>query len=83
MRSYAPAQRGHTGQIKKAARMLLAAKRPMIYAGGGVIQGEGSDLLDLPRAGPELPGDQYLDGPGCLPRCRPAVSGHAGYARLL
>ena len=45
MRSYAPAQRGHTGQIKKAAKMLLAAKRPVIYAGGGVIQGEGSELL--------------------------------------
>ena len=45
MRSYSPAQRGHTGQIKKAARMLLAAKRPVIYTGGGVIQGEGSELL--------------------------------------
>jgi acetolactate synthase-1/2/3 large subunit len=45
MRSYSPAQRGHTGQIKKAAKMLLAAKRPMIYSGGGVVQGEGSDLL--------------------------------------
>jgi acetolactate synthase-1/2/3 large subunit len=50
MRSYSPAQRGHTGQIKKAAKLLLAAKRPMIYAGGGVIQGDGSDLLaDLAR----------------------------------
>ncbi|MEP1471478.1 MAG: acetolactate synthase 3 large subunit [Halieaceae bacterium] len=45
MRSYSPAQRGHTGQIKKAARLLLAAKRPVIYSGGGVILGEGSDLL--------------------------------------
>jgi acetolactate synthase-1/2/3 large subunit len=45
MRSYSPAQRGHTGQIKKAAKMLLAAKRPIIYSGGGVIQGEGSELL--------------------------------------
>ncbi|MCB1679566.1 MAG: acetolactate synthase 3 large subunit [Halioglobus sp.] len=45
MRSYSPAQRGHTGQIKKAAKMLLAAKRPVIYAGGGVVQGEGSELL--------------------------------------
>ncbi|MDH4042345.1 MAG: thiamine pyrophosphate-binding protein, partial [Gammaproteobacteria bacterium] len=45
MRSYAPAQRGHTGQIKKAAKLLLSAKRPVIYAGGGVVQGEGSGLL--------------------------------------
>ncbi|MEJ2533644.1 MAG: thiamine pyrophosphate-binding protein, partial [Halioglobus sp.] len=43
MRSYSPAQRGHTGQIKKAVKLLLAAKRPVIYAGGGVIQGEGSE----------------------------------------
>jgi acetolactate synthase-1/2/3 large subunit len=45
MRSYSPAQRGHTGQIKKAAKMLLAAKRPIIYSGGGVVLGEGSELL--------------------------------------
>ena len=45
MRSYPPAQRGHTGQIKKAAKLLLAAKRPVIYAGGGVVQGDGSELL--------------------------------------
>jgi acetolactate synthase I/II/III large subunit len=45
LRSYSPAQRGHTGQIKKAAKLLLSAKRPIIYSGGGVILGEGSDLL--------------------------------------
>jgi acetolactate synthase-1/2/3 large subunit len=45
MRSYSPAQRGHTGQIRKAVKMLLAAKRPVIYAGGGVVQGEGTELL--------------------------------------
>src|SRR5690606_319038 len=36
-RSYAPVNKGHQGQIKKAVQMLLAAERPMIYAGGGVI----------------------------------------------
>ena len=45
LRSYSPAQRGHTGQIKKAAKMLLGAKRPIIYSGGGVIIGEASELL--------------------------------------
>lgn len=45
LRSYSPAQRGHTGQIKKAAKMLLGAKRPIIYSGGGVIIGEASQLL--------------------------------------
>jgi len=45
LRSYSPAQRGHTGQIKKAAKLLLAAKRPVIYAGGGVVMGGASELL--------------------------------------
>ncbi len=45
MRSYNPVVKGHTGQIKKAVDMLLKAKRPMIYAGGGVILGDGSDEL--------------------------------------
>jgi len=37
MRSYNPTSKGHSGQIKKAAQMLLEAKRPMIYTGGGVV----------------------------------------------
>jgi acetolactate synthase-1/2/3 large subunit len=50
MRSYSPAVRGHSGQIRKAAKLLLAAKRPVIYSGGGVILGEGSaELTELAR----------------------------------
>ncbi len=45
LRSYAPATRGHAGQIKKAVSLLLAAKRPVIYSGGGVVQGNASELL--------------------------------------
>ena len=45
LRSYAPALRGHSGQIRKAAKLLLAAQRPIIYSGGGVILGEGSERL--------------------------------------
>lgn len=45
IRSYAVPGKGHSGQIKKAVDALLAANRPMIYAGGGVIQGNGSELL--------------------------------------
>jgi len=37
MRSYNPVTKGHTRQIRKAAELILSAKRPMIYAGGGVI----------------------------------------------
>ena len=45
MRSYNPVVKGHTGQIKKAVDLLLNAKQPMIYAGGGVILGNGSGEL--------------------------------------
>jgi acetolactate synthase-1/2/3 large subunit len=45
LRSYSPPVRGHSGQIKKAVDMLLAAKRPVIYAGGGVILGQASSQL--------------------------------------
>ena len=45
MRSYKPVDKGHAGQIRKAMQLLLAAERPMIYTGGGVI---------LANAAPEL-----------------------------
>ena len=45
MRSYSPTVKGHTGQIKRAAEMMLAAERPMLYTGGGVIIGNGSEQL--------------------------------------
>ena len=45
LRSYNPVTRGHTGQMKKALELILSAKRPMIYTGGGVILDEASDEL--------------------------------------
>jgi acetolactate synthase I/II/III large subunit len=46
MRSYKPVDKGHTGQIRKAVQLLLAAERPMIYTGGGVILANASDELN-------------------------------------
>ncbi|MDB5955995.1 acetolactate synthase 3 catalytic subunit [Ramlibacter sp.] len=45
MRSYKPVHKGHGGQIRKALQLLLAAKRPYIYSGGGVILGNASEEL--------------------------------------
>ena len=45
LRSYNPPSRGHTGQIKKAVTALINAERPVIYCGGGVVQGEASEQL--------------------------------------
>ena len=50
MRSYNPVIKGHIGQIKRAAQLLLKAQRPMVYAGGGVIQGRAAtELTELVR----------------------------------
>jgi acetolactate synthase-1/2/3 large subunit len=45
MRSYNPVTRGHPRQIKKAIELMLTAKRPMIYSGGGVVLSGGSKAL--------------------------------------
>jgi acetolactate synthase-1/2/3 large subunit len=51
MRSYTPIMKGHSGQIKKALKLLLEAKRPMIYTGGGLVLGDASaELVKLARA---------------------------------
>ena len=51
MRSYNPVRKGHGGQIRKALQLLLTAKRPYIYTGGGVLLGDAvaelRELVDL------------------------------------
>ena len=45
MRSYNPVRKGHSGQIRKALQLLLAAKRPYIYTGGGVLMSNATPEL--------------------------------------
>ncbi|MDD5465996.1 MAG: biosynthetic-type acetolactate synthase large subunit [Candidatus Omnitrophica bacterium] len=48
LRSYNPNYSGHPGQIKRAAKLIMEAKRPIIYAGGGIItSGASFELLEL------------------------------------
>ncbi|MDP1594857.1 MAG: biosynthetic-type acetolactate synthase large subunit [Gallionella sp.] len=50
IRSYHPQGRGDSAQIRHAAQLMLEAKRPMIYAGGGVVLSDSSaQLTDLVR----------------------------------
>ena len=78
MRSYNPVTKGHSGQIKKAVQMLLEAKRPMIYAGGGVILGNGSEQLTrlVKRLG--YPCTNTLMGLGAYPATDPQFVGMLG-----
>jgi acetolactate synthase-1/2/3 large subunit len=50
MRSYNPVVKGHSGQIKKAVDLILKAKKPMLYTGGGVVLSNGArELIDFTR----------------------------------
>jgi acetolactate synthase-1/2/3 large subunit len=45
IRSYKPSETGHGGQIRRGVELLLGAKRPMLYTGGGVVLGKASEEL--------------------------------------
>jgi len=50
LRSYNPVTKGHQGQIRKAVQLLLEAKRPMVYVGGGVVLNDAAaELTKLVR----------------------------------
>ncbi|MFY8088418.1 MAG: thiamine pyrophosphate-dependent enzyme, partial [Rubrivivax sp.] len=78
MRSYNPVRRGHAGQIRKAVQLLLSAKRPYIYTGGGVILGEASaelrQLVDMLG----YPCTNTLMGLGAIPAGHPQFLGMLG-----
>ena len=67
IRSYAPPVKGHSGQIRKAVELLLAAKRPMIYSGGGVVLGQASEQLRKLVRELNYPITQTLMGLGAYP----------------
>ncbi|WP_217125625.1 biosynthetic-type acetolactate synthase large subunit [Hydrogenophilus thiooxidans] len=67
MRSYNPVVKGHPGQIRKAAQALLAAKRPMIYTGGGVVLGNAAPELRALVKKLGYPITQTLMGLGAFP----------------
>jgi acetolactate synthase-1/2/3 large subunit len=67
MRSYNPVHIGHAGQIKRAVKLMLGARRPMIYTGGGVILGNAAEpLTELARL-LEFPVTNTLMGLGGYP----------------
>jgi acetolactate synthase-1/2/3 large subunit len=67
MRSYNPVVKGHAGQIKKALQLLLEAKRPIIYTGGGVILSDSADKLAKLTRALGFPITQTLMGLGGYP----------------
>jgi acetolactate synthase-1/2/3 large subunit len=67
MRSYQPTLKGHPGQIKRAVDLLLTAKQPMIYTGGGVVLGGASEELRTFVRKLKYPTTSTLMGLGAYP----------------
>lgn len=67
MRSYSPPTQGHPGQIRKAVDLILTAKKPMIYSGGGVVLGNASEQLRSFTRELGYPITQTLMGLGAYP----------------
>jgi acetolactate synthase-1/2/3 large subunit len=78
LRSYNLVTRGHSGQIRKAVELLLSAKRPMIYSGGGIIMGNASELLTQFVHALGYPCTNTLMGLGAFPATDPQFLGMLG-----
>ena len=83
MRSYNPVHVGHSGQIKRAVKLMRKAKRPIFYTGGGGHSGRCLRVADRTGQDHEFSGHQHIDGAGRVPGDRPAVCRHARHARYL
>ncbi len=78
MRSYNPVRKGHGGQIRKALQLLMAAKRPYIYTGGGVLLGNASQELRTLVDMLGYPVTNTLMGLGAYPASQPKFLGMLG-----
>ncbi len=67
LRSYNPTVQGHKGQIKRALKALLVAKRPVLFVGGGVISANCHDALTQFAKQLNLPVTSSLMGLGSFP----------------
>src|SRR6188768_2453883 len=78
MRSYNPVTKGHSGQIKKAVNLLLEAKRPMVYSGGGVVLNNAAAQLTRIVRLLGFPCTSTLMGLGGFPGTDPQFTGMLG-----
>ena len=78
MRSYNPVRKGHSGQIRKALQLLLSAKRPFIYTGGGVLLSNASKELRTLVDMLGYPCTNTLMGLGAYPASDPKFLGMLG-----
>ena len=78
IRSYQPTYAGHPGQIKRAVKLILSSKKPILYTGGGIIASEASDELLAFAEALSLPVSNTLMGLGGFPGSHPQFLGMLG-----
>lgn len=78
LRSYKPTTKGNVQQIKKAATMIANAKRPVIYAGGGIISSNAASELYKLAELIQAPVTTTLMGMGAFPMDHPLFIGMPG-----
>ncbi|MGQ9532675.1 MAG: biosynthetic-type acetolactate synthase large subunit [Desulfotomaculales bacterium] len=78
LRGYKPVYRGHPNQIQQAAQMIRESRRPVIYAGGGVITSEAAEELRALAETIGAPVTNTLMGLGSFPEDHPLFLGMLG-----
>ena len=71
IRGYKPTVEGHPKQIEKAAEMILAAKRPVLYVGGGCIASDAAEELTAFARKTGIPCTTTVHGLGAFPESDP------------
>jgi len=78
IRGYQPTYEGHPGQIKRAVDLILKSKKPVLYAGGGIILSNAAKELTLFAEKLGIPVTMTLMGLGCFPGNHPLSLGMLG-----
>ncbi|OGQ99936.1 MAG: acetolactate synthase, large subunit, biosynthetic type [Deltaproteobacteria bacterium RIFOXYD12_FULL_55_16] len=78
MRTYKPTYEPHPGQVEKACQAMLKAKKPVIYAGGGVILSNANEELTELARRLDIPVTMTLMGLGGFPGTDPLSMGMLG-----
>jgi acetolactate synthase I/II/III large subunit len=78
VRGYQPTYEGHPGQIERAIKLIMKAKRPVLYVGGGIISSNASKELTLLSERLGIPVTMTLMGLGSTPGAHPLSLGMLG-----
>jgi acetolactate synthase-1/2/3 large subunit len=78
VRGYQPTYEGHPGQIQRAIKLILKSKKPLLYAGGGIISSNASKELTLLAERLRIPVTMTLMGLGGFPGDHPLSLGMLG-----